>query len=92
MNEMTVSFDELQKVLAPKFEGKTVHIVWTGDNANLSPDVPTKNRHRAKGALHKYVTPSLIPIEDINTEEFWAEAAVERYKRSLPGYEDEDNS
>ncbi|GHU55774.1 hypothetical protein AGMMS49975_18050 [Clostridia bacterium] len=85
----TVNWNDLTKALAPKFEGQVVHIVWTGDTAELSLDAPQENRHRARGALHKYVNPSLIPFEG---EDAWANAAVERYKRTLPGYENEDNS
>ena len=79
MNEITVNWNELQGVLAPKFEGRTVRITWNGDTAELSVGEPQKNRHFAKGILKKYIKPYINPYES----GAWEKAVIEKYENRL---------
>ena len=77
MNETVVSFNDIQKALEPMFGGKNIKIIWDGKNAVLTSEKKYKKTLTAKGALHKYANPEMIPYE----REAFEKAIVEKYEK-----------
>ena len=79
MSEAIINFAEIQKVLAPAFEGCMVRVVWDENEATVTVAKESGQRSlKAYGSLVAYADPSKIPHE----KEAWAVAAVKKHDNS----------